>query len=81
MKNDLLINPEIKQIGYSLILDLNIQNEYGLSKLLSVNHCHRNHDALLIWLDRILEESDKKLTKQEIINKLFEKIPESMMNH
>ena len=33
MKNDLLINPEIKQIGYSLILDLNIQNEYGLSKL------------------------------------------------
>lgn len=81
MKNDLFINPEIKQIGYSLILDLNIQDGYGLSKFLSVNHCHKNHDALLIWLDRLLEESDKKLTKQEIKNKLFEKIPESMMNH
>ena len=57
MKNDLFINPEIKQIGY------------------------KNHDALLIWLDRLLEESDRKLTKQEIRKKFFEKIPESMANY
>lgn len=80
MKNSILVSHKAKQIGFNLICELNIQNGFGLSKYLSVNNCHDNHSAILIWIDRLFEDNPGELTKQEIINHLFQKLPDCIFN-
>lgn len=81
MNFELYICQETKNIGYSLISELNIKNGSELSGFLNVNTCYNNHEAFLIWLDKLLKERKNRINKHEIKQKLFESIPSSMSDY
>lgn len=81
MKYELYISKHIKEIGYQLIRDLNLHNGSDLSGYLSVNHCYKNHDALLIWLQKEYGENEIPLDLNETKEKLFQHLPDSIINY
>jgi hypothetical protein len=64
------ISPLAEELARQLTVKYSIREGFGLAIYLGINRCYKNHHAVRIWIQRMLDK-DKHNDSLESLNSLF----------
>ena len=69
------VTPYARYLGLELIQNLHIRRGKGIAEYLGVEHFYTNYEAVYLWIDRMLEYSDKELSYSKIRDEFIRAMP------